>query len=280
MLTINLYDTNFENSMRVYGYYTSTDNVRPSVLKWVKGEDRDMVSVFTDRMLWHVMNSEAAMKVAWIIEPREVFGSQPHRDVVKLEHQFDLIFTHDKRLLKRGDKYKLAPWGGCWIPEEDWAIYPKKIVKPSLIASNKTMTQGHNLRHVIAREFGDRVDMVGHHPYRPIKNKLEVLCDRAFAVVVMNAREENWFSELLIDTLVTGTVPIFWGCPNIADYFDVRGFLSFSNLDQLDDILDNLSMELYDSMKTAIINNFEEAKRYKSTDDLFGIAFKKEVGNG
>lgn len=44
-------------------------------------------------------------------------------------------------------------------------------------------------------------------------------------MVVENVRQRNYFSEKLIDALLTRTVPVYWGCPNIGDYFDSAGFV-------------------------------------------------------
>ena len=46
-----------------------------------------------------------------------------------------------------------------------------------------------------------------------------------FHVALENVRQCNYFTEKLLDCFLTRTVPIYWGCPNIADYFDTDGML-------------------------------------------------------
>jgi hypothetical protein len=29
---------------------------------------------------------------------------------------------------------------------------------------------------------------------------------------------ENWVTEKIVDCVITGTVPIYWGAPNIGEY--------------------------------------------------------------
>ena len=42
---------------------------------------------------------------------------------------------------------------------------------------------------------------------------------------------DNFFTEVLTDTFRLGTVPIFWGCPNISEYFDIDGIIVFDERD-------------------------------------------------
>ena len=85
----------------------------------------------------------------------------------------------------------------------------------------------------------------------------------------MNSSENNYFTETLVDVFRQGTVPIFWGCPNVGEYFNEKGILHFETGQQLFDILDNLSEDLYESKMEYIKENFELAKQYVSMDDTF-----------
>lgn len=37
----------------------------------------------------------------------------------------------------------------------------------------------------------------------------------------MVARQECYFSEKLSDCFVSGTIPLYWGCVRLGDYFDM-----------------------------------------------------------
>ena len=65
------------------------------------------------------------------------------------------------------------------------------------------------------------------------------------------------FTEKIIDCLVTGTVPIYWGCGNIGNYFDKRGFLEFNSVDEFKGMIEKLNLETYNNMLPFIKNNFE-----------------------
>ena len=56
--------------------------------------------------------------------------------------------------------------------------------------------------------------------------------------------DPNWnfgkyFTEKLIDALITKTVPIYWGAPYIGDFYDNRGIIHFEDENELVDIVNN-----------------------------------------
>jgi hypothetical protein len=88
-----------------------------------------------------------------------------------------------------------------------------------------------------------------------------------FSITVENCQQDYYFSEKLIDTILTGTIPIYWGCPSIGDFFDIDGLIVFNTLDELENILDNISPELYFEKINVIHKNFEIAKKYTLSEN-------------
>ena len=83
-----------------------------------------------------------------------------------------------------------------------------------------------------------------------------------FSIVIENSKEDYYFTEKLTDCLLSGTIPIYWGCPSIGDFFNIKGMIIFDTLDELKEILNNLTIEKYKSMELYIKENFEKAKEY------------------
>ena len=102
---------------------------------------------------------------------------------------------------------------------------------------------------------------------KPFNSKTEPLKDYMFSITVMNATHDNYFTETLIDTFRCGTIPIFWGCENIGEYFNEKGILRFKTPPELYNILDNLSEKKYNNMLDYVQENFELAKKYVCVDD-------------
>ena len=126
----------------------------------------------------------------------------------------------------------------------------------------------------------DRVDLYGRG-IREIPSKLDALKNHAFSVAIENNTDVNdyYFTEKLTDCLITGTVPIYHGCPNIGEFFDMDGILTFSTQDELDNILKSLSEEKYNSMKVAIENNYKTCLDLciLHNDDLYDKFFESII---
>jgi len=103
--------------------------------------------------------------------------------------------------------------------------------------------------------------------YHAIDNKITALADYRYSIIIENCKRDYWFTEKLIDCLMTGTIPIYWGCPSIGNFFDTRGFLLFDSIEELGIILNNLSTIDWNSMADYIQSNFETAQRYCVSED-------------
>jgi hypothetical protein len=166
--------------------------------------------------------------------------------------------------------------GGSWIDESSWGIHDKTNLV-SMIYSRQQQLEGHKLRHTIANKFtSSNIDYYGHGSAKPLINKEDGLKDYRFSIIIENSKQLNYFTEKIIDCLTLGTVPIYWGCTNISEFFNMEGFICFSTIDELDSILESLTPELYQSKLKYVYENLELAKQYAVTEDwLFKNIFTK-----
>ena len=249
---IKLVDSSFSHS--VLGY--SSDYQTSKLFTWdrtnidINGND---LIVFTDSHIKSARNNKNS--VGWIIEPVEIRPNL-YSEIKNLKDNYLKIFTHEKTL----------PFGCCWITSEDQKIY-NKTKNISIISSDKTQATGHKLRHSVISKFNDKFDVYGRK-YNPIKNKIDGLMDYRFSIVIENCKRDYWFTEKLIDCLVTGTIPIYWGCPSIGDFFDIRGFIIIDNIDDLKNVINNISEETYKEKLKYVEHNFIESKKYILPDNL------------
>jgi hypothetical protein len=220
--------------------------------------------IFTDTFLKKALDSNAKHKVAWLIEPIDI-GGQNYEFVKNNLHTFDRVLTHEKSLLDLGGKYQYVPFGCCWIKPEDQKVYDKSK-NISIIASGKKQTIGHRLRHDVVNRYRNKIDVLGRG-WKPIPYKLQGLKDYRFSVVIENCKRDYWFTEKLIDCFTTGTIPIYWGCPSIGDFFDTNGIIIFNDVDELGSILDTLDEEKYQSMIESVKYNYETSMKYLLPDE-------------
>ena len=285
-LKVNYYDSLMtkENNFDYHQTWTMSRAWKPKRMCWAYGggsqncaaepprllpEDDVEVTLFTDKDIISPLVSQVKTKykVVYLSECRSIHPFA-YKQITMVEDNFDYIFTHDEELLARGPKYVKNVLGTSWVDDSEASIYDKTKML-SHIASDKRWSRGHNIRHLIGNAIKGRfeADMWGS-AYKPFDSKLEPLKDYRFSITVMNAKHNNYFTETLVDTFRCGTVPIFWGCDNIGEFFDKRGILKFETGPELFEILNNLSEELYVEMLPYIRNNFETAKKYVCVDDV------------
>ena len=170
-------------------------------------------------------DSNAEFKVLLQIEPPSIVDLTI--PIIQNQHHFDLILAWNQEVLDACENSVFLPFGSCWVESEDHGIHEKsKLI--SIIASQKNIAVGHKLRHVIISS-DKTLDLYGRG-YNAIDNKITALKDYMFSVIIENSTTKNYFSEKIIDCLITGTIPVFWGCENITEFFDERGFIFFNDI--------------------------------------------------
>ena len=82
----------------------------------------------------------------------------------------------------------------------------------------------------------------------------------------MERLRKNWFTEKLIDCFATGTIPIYWGCPNIEEFFNKDGIIQVNNIDELLETTTNLDIQ-DDIPKNILLENFLKSREYMCAED-------------
>jgi len=214
--------------------------------------------------------------------------------------EFDGIFTCDKDLVNLHDKIHFCYAGSIlpWIHDRDKNMHGKSLFC-SMISSNKVMCHGHKLRHEllyrIKNEFGEPSEEnqnpgiiffggitgetfgmeQGCHSDNniPWHNKIDALQNFNYSIVMENDRYPGYFTEKLTDCFVTATVPIYWGAPDIGDYFDANGIVQVNSVQEIMDALRNLGAvgtapEAYMNRIDALRHNFHKTTFLESPDDM------------
>ena len=246
---------------------------KPEKVRYVQKQDPwPGITIFTDKMLHLAPHMTSKIKIAWLIEPYDLLP-EIYKTIVNFEDDYDFIFTFEQELLNRNpQKYKFHHCSNSGIELESCELH-KKTKLVSMIYSEKTWLFGHRLRHIIAKSllpamnYG-KIDLFGRGTTRPLELKSQGTNDYMFQIAVESAKRQSYFSEKIYDCFVTGTVPIYWGAPNIGDFFDERGIIVFHTPDELKEILLSLDEEKYNSMLEYTNNNFEKVKEYLRPDDL------------
>lgn len=241
---------------------TSDKNVS-QYTEWVYDGNGE-VSLYVNQKSLDVLSDVSNIpKYIWLLESKQII--QEIYDWILTNYDFvasrvDGIFSCDENLCQRYDKFKYCISNAApWIEERQ--IYEKtKLV--SMISSNKSMVPGHRKRLEFVQKFKDQVDLYGRG-FRDLSRKEEGLKDYMFSVAVENAVYDTYFTEKLTDCFATGTIPVFYGCRGVTEYFNKDGIIF------LDDDFDisTLSEDLYRSKLDAVKDNFERANNLPVAED-------------
>lgn len=205
---------------------------------------------------------------AWVEQADHVIANQ---------HHYTKIVTSNPKILEHCSHAVKQPYGTTWLnksphhsdsigsfTEQLGCILKENSV--SMVCGALTGKQGYNIRHIIWNNK-DKINAklkfysstrfpIPNTPTLPNDDKIH-LFDSMYSVVVESSSEPNYFTEKLVDCLITKTIPIYWGCPNVSEYFDTSYWI------QPQDILTfNYTEEYYTKNINKINDNFEKAKKY------------------
>ena len=206
-------------------------------------------------------------KVAWLIEPECVIPAS-YAFIRECYSKFHTVITHSKELLQVLPNAHFIPFGTTFLTTEETGIH-HKTKEVSIITSGKNFTHGHRFRLQVKDSLPPSVDVYGRGT-NPIDSKLEGLKDYRYSIAIENSKHDYWFTEKLLDCFLTGTVPIYWGCPSIGDFFDTGGMMIIDSEEDVRKSLLKCSSEDYYSRATSIASNMKSALKYISTyDDVY-----------
>lgn len=220
---------------------------------------------YLDGETYHAQNHQVREKIAIPVETRHIFDP-PYDFVRENINLFDRVLTYDEDLINQFPETCLyTPVSfSCSFPKEECHIY-EKSKDISYISSDKKLIPGHWLRHVIYERVRETIDCYGSITGVRLENKLDSLKDYRYQIVAEN--NPYYSSEKIIDSFVTGTIPIYWGSRGITRQFDESGILFFESVDELISLLPQCTTERFESMSDVIEENYQRALQFCSVED-------------
>jgi hypothetical protein len=98
----------------------------------------------------------------------------------------------------------------------------------SVITSDKAFTRGHRQRidfvKKLKQHFGPVLDVYGRGIHE-IEDKWDAIRDYKYHITLENCSYPDYWTEKLSDVYLAGAVPIYYGCPNLANYFSEASFI-------------------------------------------------------
>ena len=258
----------------IYNYKNLTDKRTPKYIEWQNPFDDSVPNILVDKYCFNSVPNKDR-DCALMIEPRS-YIPEVYSYIDKNANKFKYVFTTDEKHLKTLPNAKKIIWGGMWIKELDQDTYKKKSKLVSMLASDKQVIYMHKQRYKIAHSLKDKIDCYGSFNGNHAE-KETALRDYMFSITVECALDKNWFSEKIIDCFATMTIPIWYGCDNIGEYFNIDGIIMFNNKSNLDQIISKCTEEYYNANIEAIIDNYNRALKYQCFEDTLYEMYSKEL---
>ena len=272
-ISVRLLDKNFAHCEN------SGSGVNSSLyIDWYRGPDFRPYTIYTEKCFNELINKDPnSVNIAWIREP-SVVDSKAYDFMLQHYNEVEYVFTYDKKFAEKIPNSVLFPSAQTWIRREDFQIYPK-TKETCLIASLKKDLPAHLFRYDIIGRYGKEIDTFGiTEPW--FENKVDILKHYRYAIEAQNCKKDFYFTERLIDCFLTGTVPIFWGCPSIGKFFNMDGIITFDTLEDLDLILSEANLHNYEKRKEAVYDNFIRAHEYVLSEDYIYNHFFRDLQAG
>lgn len=181
--------------------------------------------------LWYILSNKYKK------HPQKIFLQREPVDIK--EKNIDLSkFVFDGSYEKH---YHVSTWM-IKVPFKELEKMQKPVdTKPvSATVSGKDKTVGQQQRLKIVKKFAesyDQLDIFGKgleslgfgSSYKGPLNyndfcKLKGLYGYKYSLAFENSSHENYFTEKIIDCFLSWTKPIYWGCPNIHEYFPKKSY--------------------------------------------------------
>jgi hypothetical protein len=213
-------------------------------------------------------NDLSLINILVLQEPNEYFGL--HDWAIQNKHLFDVILTWDDKILNTCGNALFLPFGHTWFKPEQYEKHHIKKFEIAHLRGNLLKSYGHQMRwEILDRKneikiptkfydvYGDRYNIGDAR-----KGKEFVFGDSMFGVAIENFSHRGYFSEKILDCFLMKTIPLYWGCSNIDNFFNKEGIIKFGNVDEFIYISNQLVEDYYYQHKDVIEENYQLALQY------------------
>jgi len=216
-------------------------------------------------------------------------------------NQFNRIYScHDIFLKNAYQEIPYLPWminsnhgSSIFAPHkrdktffESLTSIPKNK-KLSVFCSNQSLGPGHRLRYrfvsKLKEHFQDDLDWYGNG-VNQLSEKWNGISEYKYTIVLENQLKYNGVTEKIFDAFLGLAVPIYWGAPNISQYFNQKAIINI-NIENLggsiETIEESLTSDSYEEFlpyliesKNRVINDYNFVKRIIDTAEIGDINSK------
>jgi hypothetical protein len=210
----------------------------------------------------------SSVNIMVLQEPNEYFGY--HDWAIANKELFSVILTWDDKILNTCDNAAFLLFGHTWFKPYQYEQPHEKKFELSHLRGTLLKTYGQSLRHELLDRkdeikiptnfystYGDR-----HNIENARIGKEEVFGNSMFGVAIENTSHNGYFTEKILDCFLLKTIPVYWGCSSITNFFEQDGIITFDNVDDLIVKVNKLNESYYNNRLDVIEENYNRALSY------------------
>lgn len=176
--------------------------------------------------------------------PRQVWAlmQEPPTEFKKKVHEgnsaYFRVFTQDNDL--KGLRYVLSQPALPWHVNKSYDELsnqgiPEKHRNLSWVTSNQTNLNGHKRRMKFLNLLQDKVDFdLYGRGFNYVQDKWDGIASYKYSLAIENFQNDYYWSEKIADCFLSWTMPIYFGCTKITDYFPAEAIIQLDNIDSPD----------------------------------------------
>ena len=249
--------------------------------QFTKMHSDNAIDIYIDTTEYHPNSN---IKIFFQCEPTAIQENMNHfaiREYLKNNYEkYTYIFCYNPEEINCPNALPKIE-AGTWIEKSAYSTIDakQKTFQISNITGFKAHTVGHLHRHELyinQKSFEDFpivffrssappiIPEISKNPFIPkdLASKILLFESFQYSIVIENSQEKNYFSEKLMDCLITKTIPIYYGCPNISEYFDTTGWIILTDNNFVENLyysLQKLTPTYYEEHLAIVEKNYQKA---------------------
>lgn len=100
------------------------------------------------------------------------------------------------------------------------------------------------------------------------KEKIEIIKHYKFTIAFENERAENYITEKIYQPLLVKSIPIYWGAPNVAEYFNPKCYIDVSSFNSFEEAIEEIARIDQDE---SLYNGFFEEPAILPDSKIMGV---------
>ena len=223
-----------------------------------------------------------------------------HNKAILSSMPFDRIITWNDELALQGPPFLKANIGEAIITEESVPLISFKqkeflvaITSSKLIKHKNSIYQERFTAFNFFSRKSEGIDLYGvgwdKTSYSFVKTSYRGMCDTKkdvlkrykFSICFENAKNyPGLITEKIFDCFASGTVPIYYGAPNVSDYIPENCFINFSQFSSYEELyrfLINMTESEYQHYLDAVKEFIKTPEYYEFTSKQFAEVILEQV---